>query len=201
MKISKELPALPALYAIGNEKIRYFWEDMALAININQSKIERTTEVSDGFQKVVSNLGTLILVLLFPFVVFILLLCQFFLNRMNRVLERNLRKLKEKEGSFDADFFEEARKLHAFLEKQIVKTSETVADMDEDTPWVMKGFAREFKSYYSKLQEMHAILHRPLFVEGSLDHFSPDQIESLSDFFGPDEDYQEDTYLSLNGNA
>lgn len=174
---------------------------MQLALNIDTKEVQRASNVNEGLSKLTSGIGIVLSILLLP-ALFVLLAIGYIISiKANKDLKKALILLKEKAGKHDVADREDLKALFYFTENWINKHKDDIDSIKDEEYKLFRGFKREYLQMYSLVEEIHLHLQKSLYVDGSSHSFSAEEISEYLDFFGSDEDYEEDTFLQLNPNA
>ena len=176
---------------------------MPIVFNIDLNEIQRATDVNESLAKLTSGIGTVLLILFFP-ILFIMHCISLYLTiRANRELSQAASILESVEGSHEAKAFPDLQKVFQYSQKWLAEHREKAEAMRKHKGHAifLQGFRRRFLEMFDLMQQIYDSSRRSLYVDGAQHSFSKEEIEDYSEFFGPDEDYEEDTFLQLNPNG
>ncbi|HHG86451.1 MAG TPA: hypothetical protein ENJ82_16995 [Bacteroidetes bacterium] len=139
--------------------------------------------------------------MLLPILLLFLAIGYFLSKKVSKELKKALTQLKAEAGKHKLEDRKDLKELFLFADQWLNRHRESVKLIKEEEGALIRGFKREYLQLYSLIEEIHQSLHSSLYVNVSNHSFSEQEIEDYSDFFGSDEDYEEDTFLQLNKNA
>ncbi|MCB9235365.1 MAG: hypothetical protein H6581_27165 [Bacteroidia bacterium] len=170
---------------------------------------EKPFDLADGLRKLDNAISVIFKILLFPLILPILLLLWVFaivplglkLRSLNKWIEGELDQIRNPGTPFEKLNFKETKDLHTEAKSFLNKYQDLINSQDLGSNPFLYPLGSEIKRFSMHFGHFEEVLGKKLFIQSEESPFSHQQIRELSDFFGPEEDYDEDTFDQLNLNG
>ena len=152
-------------------------------------------------REVVNILLPLLLPLMLLLWLFLIVPLAFQLRKFNKIIGNELNQGKYQGVKFDQISFAETKETHEEIRTFLTKHKDLIDSQEMGSVPFFNPLGTEIQAFSKNMIHLDKKLGKKLFIQENDHPFSDKELKELSDFFGPEEDYEEDTFnqLSING--